>query len=56
MEASHDSNEAEYQEASARLADERLRLADHRTRLNEAGLSDEEIKGLSTQWSPFTFS
>ena len=37
-------NETEYQEASARLADERTRLADHRARLKEAGLSDEEIK------------
>src|SRR6202163_4770662 len=37
-------NETEYQEASARLADERNRLADHRMRLKEAGLSDEEIK------------
>jgi DNA-binding XRE family transcriptional regulator len=37
-------NEAEYQEASARLADERQRLADHRVRLGEAGLSDEGIK------------
>jgi uncharacterized protein YdcH (DUF465 family) len=37
-------NETEYQEVSARLADERNRLADHRTRLKEAGLSDEEIK------------
>jgi ribosome-binding protein aMBF1 (putative translation factor) len=37
-------NETEYQEASARLADERNRLADHRARLKEAGLSDEEIK------------
>jgi ribosome-binding protein aMBF1 (putative translation factor) len=37
-------NEAEYQEASARLADERQRLADHRKRLREAGLSDEETK------------
>lgn len=37
-------NEAEYQEASARLSDERQRLADHRARLKEAGLSDEEIK------------
>jgi ribosome-binding protein aMBF1 (putative translation factor) len=37
-------NEAEYQEASARLADERQRLTDHRTRLKEAGLDDEEIK------------
>jgi ribosome-binding protein aMBF1 (putative translation factor) len=37
-------NEAEYQEASARLADERQRLADHRIRLKEAGLSEEEIK------------
>jgi hypothetical protein len=37
-------NETEYQEASARLAEERNRLTDHRARLREAGLSDEEIK------------
>ena len=37
-------NEAEYQEASARLVDERKRLAEHRARLKEAGLGDEEIK------------
>jgi ribosome-binding protein aMBF1 (putative translation factor) len=37
-------NETEYQEASARLAEEWNRLAEHRTRLKEAGLSDEEIK------------
>ena len=37
-------NEAEYQEASARLSGERQRLSDHGTRLKEAGLSDEEIK------------
>jgi hypothetical protein len=37
-------NEAEYQEASARLADERNRLTEHRTRLKETGLSDDEIK------------
>ncbi|MDR3719866.1 MAG: helix-turn-helix transcriptional regulator [Bryobacteraceae bacterium] len=37
-------NEAEYQVASARLAEERKRLADHRRRLREAGLGDEEIK------------
>ena len=37
-------NEKEYQEASARLAEERNRLADHRTMLKEAGLNDEEIK------------
>ena len=37
-------NEAEYQEASARLASERSRLAEHRARLKETGLSDEEIK------------
>jgi ribosome-binding protein aMBF1 (putative translation factor) len=37
-------NESEYQEASARLADERNRLADHRSRLKEAGLNVEEIK------------
>ena len=37
-------NETEYQEASARLADERNRLTEHRARLKEAGLSDEEIK------------
>ena len=37
-------NETEYQEASARLADERNRLADHKARLQQAGLSEEEIK------------
>ena len=37
-------NETQYQEASARLADERRRLVDHRRRLREAGLSREEIK------------
>jgi ribosome-binding protein aMBF1 (putative translation factor) len=37
-------NETEYQEAAARLADERRRLADHRARLQEAGLTEEEIK------------
>lgn len=37
-------NEAEYQEASARLASERNRLNEHRARLKETGLSDEEIK------------
>ena len=37
-------NETEYQEASARLADERNRLAEHRIRLKETGLSDDEIK------------
>ena len=37
-------NETEYQEASARLAEERQRLSEHRTRLREAGLVDDEIK------------
>jgi ribosome-binding protein aMBF1 (putative translation factor) len=37
-------NEAEYQEASQRLAQESLRLAEHRARLKEAGLGHEEIK------------
>jgi hypothetical protein len=37
-------NEAEYQEASARLASERSRLAEHRARLKATGLSDDEIK------------
>lgn len=37
-------NEAEYQEASRRLAQESLRLAEHRARLKEAGLGQEEIK------------
>jgi ribosome-binding protein aMBF1 (putative translation factor) len=37
-------NEAEYREASARLAEERSRLADHRARLKNAGLSGAEIK------------
>ncbi len=37
-------NEAEYQEALARLNDERQRLDTHRVRLVEMGLSDEELK------------
>ena len=37
-------NEAEYLEASDRLAEERKRLADHRARLREAGLGDDDIK------------
>ena len=37
-------NEAEYQEASARLAEERKRLSEHRGRLKEAGLVADEIK------------
>src|ERR1700730_2468302 len=37
-------NEAEYQEASTRLASERNRLNEHRARLKQTGLSDEEIK------------
>jgi len=37
-------NEAEYQEASTRLAEERTRLAEHRARLKEAGLKADEIK------------
>lgn len=37
-------NEGEYQQASARVAEERRRLTDHRARLKEAGLSDEELK------------
>ncbi len=37
-------NEAEYQEASSRLAEERTRLAEHRERLRIAGLDDDEIK------------
>jgi ribosome-binding protein aMBF1 (putative translation factor) len=37
-------NETEYQEASVRLTDERNRLAEHRARLQEAGLSEDEIK------------
>ena len=37
-------NEAEYQEASTRLASERNRLTEHRARLKEAGLGNEEIK------------
>jgi len=36
-------NEAEYQEASSRLAGERKRLAGHRSRLKETGLSAAEI-------------
>jgi ribosome-binding protein aMBF1 (putative translation factor) len=37
-------NEAEYQEASARLADERKRLSEHASRLKETGLNDDQIK------------
>jgi len=37
-------NEAEYQEASARLAEERKRLAEHRVRLKEVDLTEEEIR------------
>ena len=36
-------NEAEYQQAVARLADEQKRLVDHRARLKTAGLKAEEI-------------
>ena len=46
-------NETEYQEASARVANERNRLADHRMRLKEAGLSDEEIKRVSDPMESF---
>jgi len=37
-------NESEYQEASARVAEERKRLAEHRVRLKEAGLGEDAIK------------
>jgi DNA-binding XRE family transcriptional regulator len=37
-------NEAEYQLASARLAEERSRLAEHRARLKATGLSNDEIE------------
>ncbi len=37
-------NDAEYQEASQRLAQESLRLSEHRVRLKEAGLGNDEIK------------
>jgi ribosome-binding protein aMBF1 (putative translation factor) len=37
-------NEAEYQEASKRLAEELQRLKEHRFRLKEAGLREAEIK------------
>ncbi|HTQ56496.1 MAG TPA: helix-turn-helix transcriptional regulator [Bryobacteraceae bacterium] len=37
-------NETEYQEASARLAEERKRLAEHKARLKGAGLGEDEIK------------
>ncbi len=35
-------NETEYQEASARLADERKRLAEQRARLQETGLAEDK--------------
>src|SRR6202044_1075261 len=37
-------NEAEYQEASKRLAEEILRFDEHRLRLKQSGLSDVEIR------------
>lgn len=37
-------NETEYQEASARLAEERKRLGEHKARLKQAGLGKDEIK------------
>ena len=37
-------NEAEYQEACARLSEERRRYEDHEKNLSSAGLSEEEIK------------
>jgi ribosome-binding protein aMBF1 (putative translation factor) len=37
-------SEAEYQEASKRLAEELKRLDEHRARLRETGLKDAEIK------------
>ena len=37
-------NEAEYQNASARLKEEQVRLAEHRARLQATGMSEEEIK------------
>ena len=37
-------SETEYQEASARLAEERQRLAEHKARLKQAGLAEDEVK------------
>jgi ribosome-binding protein aMBF1 (putative translation factor) len=37
-------NEAEYQQASARLAQKRKRLAEHRARLTQTGLAEDEIQ------------
>ncbi len=37
-------NEAEYQNASARLKEEQARLTEHRARLAAAGMSPEEMK------------
>ena len=37
-------NEAEYQNASARLREGQVRLAEHRARLEAAGMSKEEVK------------
>jgi len=36
-------SEAEYQEASQRLAEEALRFEEHRRRLKQSGLSDVEV-------------
>jgi hypothetical protein len=46
-------NENEYQEASARLAEERGRLAEHRARLKEA---TRKSSASSIQWNLSTFS
>jgi hypothetical protein len=46
-------SEAEYQEASIRLAEERTRLAEHRARLKEAGLKNDEIKRVIDPMEPF---
>ena len=49
-------NETEYQEASARLAEERARLADHRKRLKEAGLGAAEIQRVIDPMESFHLS
>jgi ribosome-binding protein aMBF1 (putative translation factor) len=46
-------NEAEYQEAAARLGEERNRLADHAARLKATGLSDEEVKRVTDPLESF---
>ena len=44
-------NETEYQEASARLADERKRLTDHRAGCRRRGSLKRKLSEPSIQWN-----